>query len=144
MVQLINVRFSEYHARYSPLIKLSLTVTFFACQKASLVSNLQLFISTFSTYWKEYFPLNVTFSKTISEDLMRKYSDSAEVLVILRPFTDQPNSGEMMEESMISASKHSRRAFMPWSFVLLIFMLSEYHNAARHLSVISLELILRP
>ena len=113
MVQLMKVRFSEYQARYSPFTTESLTVTFFACQKASLVSRREFLISTFSVYWKEYFPLNYTLSKTMSVDLMRKYSDSAEVSVILRPWTDQPNSGEIMLEESIVTLEHSRRALMP-------------------------------
>ena len=41
MMQFSKVTFSQYHARYSPLITLLRTTTFFACQKASLVSNTQ-------------------------------------------------------------------------------------------------------
>ena len=45
----------QYHARYSPFIVLFRTVTFFACQKASFVSNIQFSNIESSIYWKEYF-----------------------------------------------------------------------------------------
>ena len=45
-----NVRFSQYHPRYSPFTTLSSTVTFLLCQKASLVSRLEFRIIMFSTY----------------------------------------------------------------------------------------------
>ena len=67
---------------------------------------------------------------TISDDLMRKYSDSAVVSVILRPWTDHPNSGEIMPEDVIVTLEHSRRALMPWSFEPEISIWSEYHMEA--------------
>ena len=58
MVQFSKVTFSQYQARYSPFTTQSRTTTFFACQKASLVSNSQCSKVEFSMYWKEYLPLN--------------------------------------------------------------------------------------
>ena len=140
----MSVRFSEYHARYSPLMTESLTVTFFACQKASFVLSSEFVIVRFESYWKEYLPFSVKLSRTMFDDLIRKYSDSAVVLFILRSVTDQPNSGEIMSELFISTLLHSLNALMPWRSVLLILILSEYQSAARHLSVISDESMLSP
>ena len=56
MVQWSKVTFSQYQARYSPFTVQLRTTTFFACQKASLVSKEQCSNREFSMYWKEYFP----------------------------------------------------------------------------------------
>ena len=93
-----NVTFSQYHARYSPLTVQFFTVTFFACQNASLVSNEQSSNVEFSIYWNEYFPLRSTFLNRRSVDLIIKYSLSAVQSVISIPFTDQPNSGEIISQ----------------------------------------------
>ena len=113
MVQSVSVIFSEYQPMYSPFITVFLILTFFACQKASLVLRTELLISQFSTYWNEYFPFKVRFLMMMSEDLMRKYSDSTVVSLIPKYFIDQPNSGEMIEDVVIRTCSHSRRALMP-------------------------------
>ena len=50
MRQLIKVNPSEYQPKYSPFTVLFFTLTFLACQKASLVSRMESSITIFSTY----------------------------------------------------------------------------------------------
>ena len=144
MRQRSKVTFSQYQARYSPLTTLSRTITFFACQKASLVSNSQFSKTEFSMYWKEYLPLSFTPLKCKSLERIMKYSLSAVQFSISQPRTLQPNSGDTMSQPRILTSAHSRRALMPCIFVSVISTPSLYQSAARHLSVSSEPLILRP
>ena len=132
-----KVTSSQYQARYSPFTTLSRTTTFFACQKASLVSKSQWSKTAFRMYWKEYFPFMRTFLNWRSSARIMKYSLSAVQSSIRTCREDQPNSGEMTSQPRRTASRHSRRALMPWSLVSVISMWSEYHRAARHRAVSS-------
>src|SRR5699024_1746106 len=93
-----KVTFSQYQARYSPFTTQSRTTTFFACQKASLVSKEQCSNTEFSMYWKEYLPWKVTLRKWRSAPRIMKYSLTAvqSSMVTWREF--QPNSGERMSQ----------------------------------------------
>ena len=137
MTQRSSVSPSEYQARYSPRITLFFTVTLRACQKASLVSNVQRSNTAFSMYWKEYLPLSVSPSAVMSRARSRKYSPSAAQSFMVRPAVDQPNSLERISHPLSDASRHSRSALMPCSFVPQMAMRSEYQMAARHCCVSS-------
>ena len=82
--------------------------------------------------------------KCRSLERIMKYSLSAAQFSISQPRTLQPNSGDTMSQPRILTSAHSRRAFMPCIFVSVISTPSLYQSAARHLSVSSELLILRP
>ena len=84
-----------------------------------------------------------TFLKCRSVERIMKYSLSAVVSRISQPRTLQPNSADIISQSRIFTSAHSRRAFMPCIFVSFISTPSLYQSAARHLSASSEPLILR-
>ena len=143
ILQLISVKFSEYHARYSPFTRLFFTVTLCECQNASFVSKLQSSNTASLIYWKEYLPLKSTFVKCRFSLRIIKYSDCAAQFFMFIFFTDQPNSGETISQFSILTLLHSRSALMPCSFVERISMPFEYQSAARQSSVISQESIFR-
>ena len=120
------------------------TVTFLACQKASLVSKVQPSKTESSMYWKEYLPLSFTFVNFRSCALSMKYSLSALQFSMVMPLTDQPNAGEIMSQSLTVTSAHSRSAFMPCRALPVITTSSLYQSAARHFSVSSQESSLSP
>lgn len=109
ILQFSKVTFSQYQAKYSPFTILLRTVTFFACQKASLVSKMQFSKIEFSIYWKEYLPFIRTFVKCRPVERIIKYSLSAVQSFISILWTDQPNSGEFTSHPVIITSAHSRR-----------------------------------
>lgn len=143
MRQFSSVRFSLYHARYSPLTRLFRTVMFFACQKASFVSNVQPSKTASSMYWNEYFPVIRTSRRVSSDARSIKYSLSALQPVISMPRDDQPNSAEMMSQPRSRTSLHSRSALMPCRRVLPMCTLSQYQSAARQSGVISQSSMVR-
>ena len=144
ILQFSNVSPSEYHARYSPLNVLFFTVIFSPCQNASLVSKVQFSKTAFLIYWKEYLPLKVTPRNVRFSERIIKYSLTAVLSSIRMPRTDQPNSGEIISQSRITTSLHSRRALIPCIFVSVISIWPEYQRDARQSSVISEPEILSP
>lgn len=137
ILQFSKVTFSLYHARYSPFTTLFLTTIFFACQKASLVSNTQFSKTESIMYWKEYLPFMRTSRKFSRSERIIKYSLSTVEFSIVMPRTDQPNSEEIMSQPCSLISAHSRSALIPCSFEFLISTFLEYYSAALHSSVIS-------
>lgn len=126
----MSVKFSENHARYSPLIIESFTITFLLCQKASFVSSMQFSSSRFSIYWKEYFPCISTFFSFTFLLSKKIYSDMIFVFSIFILLHFHPNSGETILQFFISVLQHSLNSFIPSNLQLSINPSSEYHIGA--------------
>ena len=144
ILQFSKTRPWEYHAKYSPLTTLFLTHTFSLCQKASFVSSTQFSKYASFKYWNEYFPVNSTFSNRTFSARIMKYS-----LIAFASFTwifldIQPNSLELIWQSLMTISLHSLNALIPCIFVFSISIWSPYHKAARQFSVNSHSLIFKP
>ncbi len=144
ILQLINVRFSENHPRYSPFTILSLTVTFLLCQKASFVSSSQSSISRFSIYWNEYFPFIFTLRSLTFRLSMNKYSDTISVSTSVMSCDFQPNSCDSTWQRSRRICVHSRTALIPPSTQSVISPFSAYQIAARVLSSIEDSAMAKP
>ncbi len=144
ILQLISVRFSENHPRYSPFTVLSLTVTFLLCQNASFVSSSQSSISRFSIYWKEYFPFIFTLRSFTSWLSMNKYSDTISVSTSVISCDFHPNSCDSTWQRSRRMCSHSRTALIPPSTQSVILPFSAYQIAARVLSSMEESAMVNP
>mgnify|MGYP002508929143 CR=1 FL=1 len=99
ILQRISVRPSEYHARYSPLTTLSLTVMFSPCQNASFVSNTQFSKVAFLIYWKVV-DTDLAFEKSEVDAVITTKVDS-----IKNPLSGRicvPEAGEVIMDDQLA------------------------------------------
>ena len=138
IVLMVSIKRVKYYGltRYSPLTRLSDTLTFLLCQKASLVSRILSLISRVSTYWNEYFPCSSTFWSLSAELSKNGYSAVSLQRSSVRPSDFQPNSGEWISQSERRMFLHSRTALIPQSVQRSITPFSAYQMAARVFSSI--------
>ena len=113
MWQFSRVSPSEYQPRYSPFTRQLRTVTFLACQKASLVFSSQFSTVRSSVYWKEYLPLS--FRPLILPRRLpnRKYSEVISQPSSTKSSHRQPNSGDTTRQPRKVTSRHSRKHLTP-------------------------------